>query len=137
LASDIVAGFRFLKNETQLEDGQIAIVAEGQASALVEKAIHDAHLIAPVVHLSPSFEKQDVELMNAVAFHPDQPLLVVFSAEDLQVMISVDLLRNVKEFTQLDLKMLSDAGHGVDMLRRDEKALEFFQEWVGKTLGVR
>jgi tetratricopeptide (TPR) repeat protein len=137
LSSDIVTGFRFLQNQTGFEDGQIAIVVEGQASALVEKAMHDATLAAPVIHLSPTFRHYDRELINAISFHPDGPILLVFSSEDLQAMLSVDLFRSAKEFSRLDLKLLDEAGHGVDMLRRDEKALEFFQQWVGKTLGVR
>lgn len=137
LSDDIVAGFRFLQNETGLEDDKIVIVVEGQASALVEKAMHDATFAAPVVHLSPTFVTHDLELTNAISFHPDLPVLIVFSSEDLQAVLSVDLFRRAKEFSRLGLKMLEDAGHGVDMLRRDEKALELFQKWVGKTLGVR
>jgi tetratricopeptide (TPR) repeat protein len=137
LPTDVVAGFRYLQNETGLADGQIVIAAAGRSCAVVEKAVHQASLAAPVIYLSPTFQSRDRELTNAVFFHPHEPILVVYSAEDLQAMLSFELFSDVKEFSRLERKILTDAGHGIEMLRRDTHALEFFQEWIGKTLGVR
>lgn len=137
LTDDVVAGFRFIQKETGLDESQIMIVAAGRGCALVEKALHQASLTSPVLYLSPYFQSRDLALKNAISFHPELPTLVVFSAEDMRATQSLEIFKDIKELSSLTVKRLEDAGHGVDMLRRDVKALEFFQDWVGKNLGVR
>jgi tetratricopeptide (TPR) repeat protein len=137
LTDDLVAGFRYLQKETGFSDDRIMIVAEGRGCVLAEKAMHQAALAAPVLYLSPYFRSRDLALKNAVAFHPEQPTLFVFSYEDIRAVESVEVFRSIKKLPSLKIKGLNDAGHGIDMLRRDTKALEFFQDWIGKTLGVR
>ncbi len=130
LPDDIVAGFRYLQNELGLDPGRIAIVTEGRACGLVEKAVHRGQLHVPVVYLSPIFERQDRELINAIAFHPTQPILLYYSSEDLHAMKSTIFYQETNDFEHLDIRVLDRAGHGVDVLRRDPAALETFQAWA-------
>ncbi len=137
LVDDVVTGFHFLRQQTGLADSLIMIVSAGRGCAVVEKALHDGSLSAPVAYFSPVFGAADLQLKNAVYFHPDLPLLVVFSVEDLKAAQSYELFRGLKDFSRLNARMLEDSGHGVEILRRNTGALEFFQAWARKTLGIR
>jgi tetratricopeptide (TPR) repeat protein len=135
LPDDIVAGFRFLQNELELDPGRIAIVTEGRACGLVEKAVHRGQLQVPIVYLSPIFEREDRELINAIAFHPAQPILLFYSSEDIHAMKSTMFYKDTNDFERLDIRVLDRAGHGVDVLRRDPAALEAFQAWARSAVG--
>jgi len=128
LPDDVVAGFRFVQEE--LDTDGIVIVSEGRACALVEKAIRSGHLAAPVVHLSPTIDAGDRAIGDAIAFHPEGPILMMYSGEDLHALRSVTIYKNTKEFRQLEIRVLHGAGHGVDVLRRDPDALEAVQNWL-------
>jgi alpha-beta hydrolase superfamily lysophospholipase len=135
LPDDIVAGFRFLERALDAGAGRIVIVSEGRSSALVERAMRRGRLAAPVVHLSPAFEPDERVLRDAIAFHPDRPILLFYSDEDLSALRSVSFYKNTKEFRQLEIRVLHGAGHGVDVLRRDAEALEVFQRWIRRAGG--
>ncbi|MGD8414189.1 MAG: hypothetical protein PVF33_08145 [Candidatus Latescibacterota bacterium] len=130
LPEDVVAGFRFLQRALKPPPAQIVIVTEGFASAVVERALPRGGLAAPVVHLSPAFDPLDKELANSIAFHPDFPVLVYYSTEDLHALRSASYFRNVKNFSGLQIRPLEKSGRGVEMLKRNPNALEGFQDWV-------
>jgi tetratricopeptide (TPR) repeat protein len=130
LPEDVVAGFRYLQQAMQPASDRIVIVTEGFASPVVERALPRDGLAAPVVHLSPAFDPLDKELANSIAFHPDFPVLIYYSTEDLNALRSSSFFRNVKKFSKLDIRPLEKSGRGVDMLKRNPNALEGFQNWV-------
>jgi len=130
LPDDVVAGFRYLQTELRLDPARIVIVTEGYASPIVEQSLPRGGLAAPVVHLSPAFTPLDRELANSIAFHPNYPVLLYYSDEDLHALRSCSYFRKVKKFSQLDVRPLQKSGRGVDILRRNPNALEGFQVWV-------
>jgi len=134
LVDDVIAGYRYLAEKFAIADGRIVIVAAGRSCALVEKALYRGHLSAPVVYLSPVFDREDRGLRNAIAFHTDLPILVLYSTEDFEVRRTLQTFTDVKSFPQLDARPLSEAGHGIDVLRRDPAALERFREWILESL---
>jgi tetratricopeptide (TPR) repeat protein len=130
LPDDVVAGFRYLQGALRLDPARIVIVTEGYASPIVEQALPLGGLAAPVVHLSPAFTPLDKELANSIAFHPDFPVLLYYSDEDLHALRSCSYYRKAKNFSQLDIRRVRKSGRGVDILRRNPNALEGFQVWV-------
>jgi tetratricopeptide (TPR) repeat protein len=136
LPADVAAGFQYILDELRIESGRILIVTEGHACSVVEKAIRRSRLDAPVAHLSPVFPPGDRDLSDALAFHPDRPILVFYSSEDLLSLRSASYLKKTKDFRQLKVRAFKEAGHGVDMLRRDTTALTEFQEWVREVVGT-
>lgn len=134
LPDDIVTGFRYLRDRLGVSDDQIVVVSAGMGCALVEKALHAGGLAPAVTHLSPDFSAEDRDLRSAVSFHADRPILVMYSTEDIKATRSFRTYRSIKPMPQLTGKSLSDAGHGLETLRRDPQALEYFQEWIAGTL---
>jgi len=134
LVDDIIAGYRYLAEKFAIADGRVVVVAAGRSCALVEKALYRGHLSAPVVYLSPVFDRDDRGLRNAIAFHADLPMLVLYSTEDFEVRRTLQVFTDVKSFPHLDARPLSDAGHGIDILRRDPGALERFRAWILESL---
>jgi tetratricopeptide (TPR) repeat protein len=136
LPADVVTGFRYLRDELRIETGRILIVAEGYACAVVEKAIRDGGLDAPAAYFSPVFTPDDLDLSNALAFHPDRPFLVFYTQEDLMALRSASYLKKIKDFHQLEVRSFKKSGHGVDMLRQNTDALTAFQKWTRETAGT-
>lgn len=134
LPDDVVAGFRHLQDALGLEAGNIMIVTQGFGSPIVEKALHRGGLGSPVVHLSPSFNPDDKDLANSIAFHPDLSILMLYGNEDLHALRSCSYFRKVKIFNKLKIISYEDSGRGVDILRRNPVALETFQDWARKTV---
>lgn len=129
LEKDVAAAYRYLR-ALGFEDEDIAVVSAGLGCALVEKAMRGEKASPSITHLSPAFDPSDRDLMHAVAFHPDRPVLVIFSQEDLGAMRSIQVFRNVKDRSQLQTRALTDAGRGVQTLHRSPEALEAFQQWA-------
>jgi tetratricopeptide (TPR) repeat protein len=132
LPDDVAAGFRYLQGELGPNPRRIVIVTTGYAAPVVEEALSGAGLAAPVAYLSPAFSPLDVDLTNSIAFHPDLPILLYYSEEDLHASRSCAYFRKTKHFSKLQVKSFKDSGRGVDILRRNTAALENFQEWVRK-----
>jgi tetratricopeptide (TPR) repeat protein len=130
LPDDVVAGFRFLERELRLDPSRIVIVTEGFAAPVVEQSLPRGGLAAPVVYLSPAFVPSDKDLANSVAFHPDLPILLFYSSEDLHALRSCSYFRKAKTFNKLKVYPLRNSGRGVDILRRNPDALESFQTWM-------
>lgn len=133
--ADILACFRRLEELTGLADTHITIVSAGSACALVEKAIHEGGIAPSVVHLSPMFDRNDRDLVNALSFHPDRPFLVIVSTEDLRAQRSLAFLLQTKEREHLKTRRLTDAGHGPDTLK-DPETLAYFVDWVAARAGA-
>jgi hypothetical protein len=136
LPDDVTAGFRYLQEALGLEAASIMIVTEGYGSSLVEKALHRDGLGSPVAHLSPSFNPDDKDLANSIAFHPDLDILLFYSSEDLHALRSCSYFRKAKKFNKLEIVPYEDSGRGIDILRRNPVALEKFQDWARKTVSV-
>jgi tetratricopeptide (TPR) repeat protein len=136
LPDDVVAGFRYLREQLGLESPRIAIVSEGYAAPVVEMALPEGGLAAPVVYLSPAFLSPDKELANAIAFHPDLPILLYYSSEDLHALRSCSYFRNYKDFNKLEVRTVRDSGRGVGILRRNPGALEAFQVWIRRVVST-
>jgi tetratricopeptide (TPR) repeat protein len=137
LPDDIIAGFRYLRDELEIAPGRLVIVGEGRACAWIEKALRRGHLDAPVVYLSPVFAEEDRELADAISFHPNRRALVLYSEEDLFSLKSTSYFKRKKDLQKLDVKVFDRAGHGIDILRRDSGALETFQIWMRESTGVQ
>jgi hypothetical protein len=137
LPDDIIAGFRYLQDELEFAPGRVVIVGEGEACARIEKALQRGHLDAPVVYLSPVFVETDRELADAISFHPNRRTLVLYSNEDLFSLKSTSYFKQKKDLQKLEVRVFDRAGHGIDILRSDSEALEFFQIWMRKSTGVQ
>jgi len=136
LPDDVAAGFGYLQKELDLDPEDIVIVSEGYACAVVEKALVQGHLTAPVAHLSPSFSRHDRDLTNAISFRPDLPILLYYSSEDLDALRSSSYFGKSFEHSHLTLTPFHDSGRGVDILRRNPNALEAFQAWIRATVST-
>lgn len=134
---DIAAGINYLHETLGVATDRIAIVAPGTACALVEKAIYATRSAPNVVYLSPSFANDDRDLETAASFHADRPVLLMYSDEDLGAMESTEWFRDIKQREHLAVLRLHAAGRGIDILQRDTKALESFQEWLRRELAQR
>lgn len=137
LSDDVVAAYRYLRGLVGEGDDRIAIVAEGGACAVVEKSLRRGRLRPAVVYLSPEFDGGDRELLNAMAFHPDREILVAMSREDPTAMRSAQLLRDAREHRSMEEWLLRNAGHGVEMLKRDPALFELVQGWTKLAVGAR
>lgn len=133
LSDDVTAAFRHLSG-LGYSDGDIAIVTEGLGSTVVEKALQRSQLRPAVVYLSPTFDPDDRELKNAIAFHGDSPVLVYFSSEDLSAMRSLTVFQDAGKHERLETRMFDDAGHGTEILQSEPPALDSLQAWLRRTL---
>ncbi len=137
LPDDIIAGFRYLRDEMGFAPGRIVIIGEGETCTRIEKALRRGHLDAPVVYLSPVFVETDRELADAISFHPNQRALLYYSNEDLFSLKSTSYFKRTKKLEKLNVQIFDRAGHGIDILRRDSEALEVFQVWMRESAGVQ
>ena len=135
LIDDIGTAYRHLRS-LGFRDEHIAVVSEGSGCALVEKAMQEEKATPAVTHLSPEFDPRDRDLIHAITFHPDLPVLVFFSDEDIAAMRSTQIFRETRKRSQLRTRMLRDAGRGLDLFRRNQEALEEFQEWARRTINT-
>lgn len=134
LTDDVTAAFRNLE-DLGYEDDDIAIVTEGLGSTVVEKAMRRDGLHPAVVYISPTFDGDDRELRNAIAFHGDAPVLVYFSSEDLSAMRSLTVFQESGKHARLETRVFDEAGHGSEILQAEPAALEGLQRWLRRTLG--
>lgn len=137
LPDDVVAGFRYLRDALSVAGESLVIAGEGDACAVIEKALRRGRLDAAVVYLSPGFDRGDRELRDAVSFHPRRPALLYYSREDLHALRSTSYFKKNKDLPDLTVNVLDRAGHGTDILRRDPGALESFQVWLRRVTGSR
>lgn len=135
LVEDVIAAYRYLKESLELDESRVAIVAAGQACALVEKALRDGRITAPVVHISPVFPELDPDLRSALAYHPDRPALFISASEDLSSMRSIRTFPGIDARSHSEVRAYDDAGHGLETFRRSPDALEDFQGWLRRTVG--
>jgi len=135
LVEDVIAAYRYLQESLGLDESHIAIVAAGRACALVEKALRDGRIAAPVVHISPVFPELDPDLRSALAYHPDRPALFISAREDLSSMRSIRTFPGIDARSHSEVRAYGDAGHGLETLRRAPEALEHFQGWLRRTVG--
>jgi hypothetical protein len=133
LTDDVTAAFRYLVG-LGYEDADIAIVTEGLGSTVVEKALQRGRLRPAVVYLSPTFDPDDRDLRNAIAFHGDGPVLVYYSSEDLSAMRSLTVFQDAGEHDRLETRVFDDAGHGTEVLQAEPAALSGLQAWLRRTL---
>lgn len=122
LPSDIALAWRYLRDTIHIAPARIAIVAEGRACALVERALHENGVDAIVVHLSPVFDPEDLELTTALSFHPPRPMLAVASSEDAFAMRSLNVLTNARVTPAggsplVETVVFQFAGRGAQILR--------------------
>jgi tetratricopeptide (TPR) repeat protein len=135
LVEDVIAAYRYLQGSLGLDESHVAVVAAGHACALVEKALRDGRIAAPVVHISPVFPEFDPDLRSALAYHPDRPALFISAREDLSSMRSIRTFPGIEARSHSEVRAYSDAGHGLETLRRSPDALEDFQGWLRGTVG--
>jgi pimeloyl-ACP methyl ester carboxylesterase len=135
LPGDVAAAYRYLENTLGIDEGHIAIIAAGHASAVVEKALYREHIDAPVVYLSPTFLDSDLEVHTAVSFHPATPALLVGGREDWSALRAIQAFTAARERPGVETRLYDDAGHGVETLRRVPAALEYLQRWLRATVG--
>ena len=133
LSDDVAAAFRHLSG-LGYADADIAVVTGGLGCTVVEKALQRNRLRPAVVYLSPTFDPDDRELTNAIAFHGDAPVLVYFSGEDLSAMRSLTVFQDAGEHEHLETRMFDDAGHGTEILQAEPAALDGLQAWLRRTL---
>jgi hypothetical protein len=137
LPDDVVAGYQYLSDRLQISSDQLVIIGEGAACAYIEIAMRRGHIDAPVVYLSPVFDSEDRELGDAISFHPNRGALLFYSKEDLHSLKSTSYFKQKKNLEKLKIAVFDNAGHGIDILRRDPAALEALQVWLRESTGVQ
>lgn len=135
LPDDVATAYRFLRARTKLDDEHMAIVTSGNASAIVERALHDDGLAPAVVHLSPVFDPTDRDVTSALSFRPPRPALVVASTEDVYAVRSVQLFAQSADSSLATRRVYEDAGHGIDILR-DPGRFADISRWLDGVLGT-
>jgi tetratricopeptide (TPR) repeat protein len=135
LPDDVATAYDFLRTRTRLPETHIAIVASGEASEIVERALHDHALEPAVVHLSPIFDPADRDLASALSFHPPRPALAVASREDVYAVRSLELFAASVDSGLADTRVYDAAGHGVDLLR-DPGRFDAISRWLDRVLGL-
>ncbi|MDH3196731.1 MAG: hypothetical protein OEO21_00670 [Candidatus Krumholzibacteria bacterium] len=135
LSGDVAVAMRYLTDTLGVDAARIAVVSAGAGCALVEKALFEAGLGPAVVHLSPDLDAQDLDLRNAVAFHPDRPVAIVLSEGDLVSLRSERFFREVKVREQMEMRLFKGAGHGAEMLSRSVEVLLWVQSWILRVVG--
>jgi tetratricopeptide (TPR) repeat protein len=134
LTDDVTAALRYLQG-LGYEDDDIAVVTAGLGSTVVEKAMRRDGLRTAAAYLSPVFDADDRELVNAIAFHGNAPVLIYISSEDLGALRSLTVFQESGEHTRLETDMFRDAGHGSEILKAEPAALDGLQQWLRRTLG--
>lgn len=135
LSGDIGVALRYLTDTLGFDASRVAIVSAGAACALVEKALFGASGVPAVVHLSPDFDANDLELRNAIAFHPDRPVAIVLSEGDIVSLRSQGFFRESRTSKRVEMQMFKGAGHGAEMLGRSVEALMWVQAWILRAVG--
>ncbi|NIM20419.1 MAG: hypothetical protein GTO51_09330 [Candidatus Latescibacteria bacterium] len=127
---DIASALHFMTNTLVSSGDEIVIVAEGSSCGVVEEAIYRTDIAPAVLYLSPSFDLNSRELYNAIAFRRDRPILFIYSAEDIVAARSYRYFIDVKPFSHLETYPLKNAGHGVEALKMEPKALTVIEKWI-------
>jgi hypothetical protein len=95
----------------------VAVVAAGDACAVVERAIHEHNLAPAVVYLSPVFQAEDRDLLSAWSFRPPRPAFVLASGEDVFAVKSLRLFQDSVASESTHTRVYQAAGHGLSLLR--------------------
>ena len=130
LAADVATAFDYLAKTRKIAPEKIVIVAAGTGCGVVERAMHEHELAAPVVYLSPIFASDDRDLASAFAFRPKRPALVAASEEDTYAMLSLRAFETT--FASQDgvtIKLYRSAGHGASLLHEPANFAEI-DTWI-------
>ena len=102
--------------------------AELGANLCLQAAAADPGIVN-VIALSPSFNVHGVTSGDALKAYGDRPLLLVASSEDTSAARAATTLEKVAT-GQKHIEMLTDAGHGTQMLNRDASLEGLMLSWL-------
>jgi pimeloyl-ACP methyl ester carboxylesterase len=129
-ANDIVFVLKYMRTTLGLEEDDIVVVSEGKICTAIEEAFYLCGMTPSALYLSPFFDPASRELYNAISFRKDRPLLIMDSKRDVLAARSVRYVTNIKSLSHLKTMRLQDAGHGLDALGMEPRALDRFERWL-------
>jgi hypothetical protein len=129
LPADIAAAYTYLVETRRIDKTRVVVVASGYACGFVERAIHEFNLAPVVVHLSPVFDADNLDLVAAISFRPPRPVLAVASDEDTYAVRSLSVFSAAVPADLLRTQRYQSAGHGVSILRDPAHFLDV-DTWV-------
>jgi len=135
LPADIAAAYTYLVETRRIDKMRVVVVASGYACGFVERAIHEFNLAPVVVHLSPVFDADNLDLVAAISFRPPRPVLAVASDEDTYAVRSLGVFSAAVPADLLRTQRYQSAGHGVSILRDPAHFLDV-DTWVKSSLAA-
>jgi tetratricopeptide (TPR) repeat protein len=134
IPGDITAAIRYLTERENIPATAIVVVAVGEGSQYVERALHEAALPVAAAHLSPVFDTENKALAAALSFRSQRPVLLIASNEDVYAVRSMGYFRDVADDARISSKVFVDAGHGVTLLREPVRYL-VLSGWIAGVFG--
>jgi alpha-beta hydrolase superfamily lysophospholipase len=135
ISDDIASAVRYLRDARHIPVDGIAIIAEGDASAFTERALHEHSLPVVVVYLSPIFDPDDRAITAALSFRPPRPALLLASNEDVYAVSSLGFFLDAAGTSDVTTRVLRTAGHGANLLR-DPANFAAVQTWTETALSA-
>jgi hypothetical protein len=133
MVQDVKAARRFLSTRGDVLTGRIGIAGASIGANLAALAAADDQAVLSLALLSPSLDYRGLRIEAAVRKFGGRPVLLVASDEDGYAVRTTRDLQKAGAGTREAL-MLSQAGHGTNMLFRSPELALSLVDWFRRTL---
>jgi dienelactone hydrolase len=133
MVQDVRAARRFLAARTDVLQGRVGVAGASIGANLAVLAAAGDTTIASLALLSPSLDYRGLRIEAAVRKYGGRPILLVASDEDAYAARSARELQKAGPGRR-ELLMLSQAGHGTNMLFRSPELVISLVDWFRRTL---
>jgi hypothetical protein len=131
--ADVATAYEYLAGLQGIDGARVVIVAAGWLCRDVEIAIHEHNMKPIAVHLSPVFDKTNLDLASGFSFRPPRPALGLASEEDMFAVQSLHWFQAAVP-SGVDVKIYEAGGRGASILR-DPAHFAEIDAWLRDALG--
>jgi pimeloyl-ACP methyl ester carboxylesterase len=134
MTTDAASAVTYLRSRAEVNGDRIALIGASIGANIALNAAAGDPQIKGAVLLSPGLDYRGVTTEDAVKTLGDRPLLIVASEEDSYAADSSKTL--AAQAKAASLLMLSQQGHGTQMLGKDNGLEATILDWLSQTLST-